>query len=145
MSVISTFFDVLSEDQSLRSLLANHTLSPDYPAIYDRWVTEDAPTPYMILSWGFDAGETATKFDSSIIIDIFTAGNSTIQAEAIRDRLIELLERNSFFSEGEGTVRTHYLRDGNVPEPEDNVVHWMIEFRVIYWDASIINAINKRS
>ncbi len=145
MSVISTVFDVLAGDSDLRTLLASHALAPDYPAIYDRWAVEDIPMPYMVLSWGFDAGEVPTKFDSSLIIDIFTAGNSTIMAETIRDRLIEIFEINSFFSEGEGLVRTHYLRDGNVPELEDDVVHWMIEFRVIYWDASIINRISKRS
>lgn len=145
MSVITTFFDYLSSDQTLKSLLASHTLASDYPAIYDRWAIEDIPMPYMILNWGFASGDEPTKNDSSIVIDIFTAGNSTIMAENIRDRLQELLAYNTFFSEGEGTVRTHYLRDGNVPEPEDDVVHWMIEFRVIYWDASLINAINQRS
>lgn len=145
MSVITTMFNILSGDSELRSLLATHSLAPDYPAIYDRWVTEDAPMPYMVLSWGFASGESPTKVDGSIIIDIFTAGNSTLVAETVRDRLREILDYNSFFSEGEGTVRTHYVRDGNVPEPEDDVVHWMAEFRVVYWDASLINAINQRS
>ncbi|WP_455920526.1 hypothetical protein [Priestia megaterium] len=101
--------------------------------------------PYIVLSYGFEAGDVTSKSDSSVIMDIFTAGNSTIMAENIRDRLREMLDHNVIFSEGEGPVRTHYLRDGNVQEPEDDVVHWMIEFRVIYWDASLINAINQRS
>lgn len=145
MSVITTMFNILSSDQDLRSLLGRHSLAPDYAAIYDRWVIEDAPMPYIVLSWGFQVGDTPTKMDSSIVMDIFTNGSSTIMAETIRDRLRALLDENVFFSEGEGTVRTHYLRDGNVQEPEDDVVHWMIEFRVIYWDASLIHAINQRS
>lgn len=145
MSVMTTVFDVLAADTSLKTLLGSHALAPDYPAIYETWAIEDIPMPYMVISWGFDSGEVSTKFDSSIIMDIFTAGTSTLMAETIRNRLIELLERNTFFSEGEGTIRTHYVRDGNVPEPEEEVTHWMIEFRVIYWDASIINAITKRS
>jgi hypothetical protein len=145
MSVMSTIFNVLSNDADLVSLLGKHSLAPDYPAIYDRWAIEDVPMPYMVISWGFAAGDVPTKNDSSVIMDIFTAGNSTIMAEAIRDRLREIFEQNTFFSEGEGTIRTHYLRDGNIPELEDDVVHWMIEFRVIYYDASLINAINQRS
>lgn len=145
MSVITTFFNILSSDKSIRGLLAAHNIAPNYPAIYDRWAIEDIPMPYMVLSYSFQTGDVPTKNDGSLLIDIFTAGNSSIVAESIRDRLIEILEYNTFFSEGEGTVRTHYLRDGNVPEPEDDVVHWMIEFRVIFWDASIINAINQRS
>lgn len=145
MSVISTLFNILSSDSDLRALLATHSLAPDYPAIYDRWALEDVPTPYMVLSYGFAAGDTPTKSDSSVIMDIFTAGSSTIMAETIRDRLRAMLDYNVFFSEGEGHIRTHYLRDGNVPEPEDDVVHWMIEFQVIYWDAGLINAINQRS
>lgn len=145
MSVITTLFNVLSSDSQLSSLLAKHSLAPDYPAIYDRWAIEDIPMPYIVLSWGFQTGETTTKMDSSLVMDIFTAGNSTVMAETIRDRLREILDINSFFSEGEGTVRTHYVRDGNVQEPEDDIVHWMAEFRVIYWDASLINAINQRS
>jgi hypothetical protein len=145
MSVITSIYDLLSSDQDLKSLLASHSLAPDYPAIYDRWATEDIPMPYIVLSYGFQAGDSTSKIDGSFIMDIFTAGNSTIVAETIRDRLRELLDYNIFFSEGEGIVRTHYLRDGNVPEPEDDVVHWMMEFRVIYWDSSLINAINKRS
>lgn len=145
MSVITSIFNFLSADQELRSLLATHNLAADYPAIYDRWAIEDIPMPYIVLSYNFQAGDTPTKMDSSFLMDIFTAGNSTLVAEEIRDRLRELLDYNAIFSEGEGTVRTHYVRDGNVPEPEPDVVHWMIEFRVIYWDASLINAINKRS
>lgn len=145
MSVLNTIFNILSSDADLRSLLATHTLAPDYPAIYDRWVTEDAPMPYMVISWGFAAGDSATKMDSIIILDVFTSGSSSVMAETIRDRLREIFERNSFFSEGEGLIRTHYLRDGNVPEPEADVVHWMLEFRVIYWDAGLINAIESRT
>ncbi|MGN7485353.1 hypothetical protein ACTHPB_27925 [Priestia megaterium] len=145
MSVITTLFNTLSGDLDLRALLAAHSLAPDFPAIYDRWATEDIPMPYIVLSYGFEAGDVTSKMDSSVVMDIFTAGNSTIMAENIRDRLREMLDHNIIFSEGEGPIRTHYLRDGNIQEPEDDVVHWMIEFRVIYWDASLINAINQRS
>lgn len=144
MSVISLVYDTLKNDTELKGMLSKHDLDPSLPALYERWAIEDIPMPYIVITWNFNAGDQNTKSDSSVIFDIFTEGNTTIEAEKIRNRLMAILDYNIFHTDTDGPIRTHYQADGNIPEPEDNVCHWNIVFRVIYWDKQLIEKINQR-
>ena len=133
--VIEVLNKILINDDTLKGLLADD----DGPAIYDTWGEQDTPFPYIIITYRFPVGNHWAKKSGVCNVDIFTKGNSSIEAENIKERVAELWDRQKFSSDESGPAIRPYLDvDGIIPEDTPEVVHWNMEFSVIWWRQAFI-------
>lgn len=132
MSIQTAIYSRLAGSEQLRGLLAASTINPAQPAIYEQWAPPDTPMPYINLTYATNEGSHWGKRDTTLIIDIFTDKDST-NAEAIKNKLLTILDRQKIDLEHEHQARVHSNRDQQIQEPEPYVTHWEIEFSVYYW------------
>ena len=138
--VIEVLNKVLIDDDLLKAMLASAIFDEDAPAIYDTWAEQDVKFPYMVVTYRFPTGNHWAKKSGIANVDIFTEGSSTIEAEKIKDRVMELWDRRRFVSEESGpAIRLYSNSDGVMPEDTPNVVHWNIEFNVVFWRKEFIS------
>jgi hypothetical protein len=131
MSLITAIYNHLTADTELAQLLAKDPLT-NAAAIYEQWAHEDAAMPYIVQTHTSRQGNHFAKVDALATFDIFTDQGS-INAEAIRNRLIKLLDQLAIEVENENTARFYYARDLNIGDPELEVTHWQTAFDVAFW------------
>lgn len=134
--VIEVLNKVLINDVILKGLLADD----DGPAIYDTWGDQNTPFPYIIITYSFPKGNHWAKKSGVCNVDIFTKGNSSIPAQTIKEKVEELWDRQLFSSDESGPAIRPYLEaDGIIPEDTPEVVHWNMEFNIVYWRKAFIS------
>lgn len=131
MSLITAIYNHLTADEELAQLLAKDPLT-NAAAIYEQWAHEDAIMPYIVQTHNSRQGNHFAKVDALAIFDIFT-DQGGINAEAIRNRILKLLDQLAIAVENENTARFYYSRDQNIGDPEPEVTHWQLVFDVAYW------------
>jgi hypothetical protein len=141
MSIITAIFNRLSSDTNLAALLAEDPLQAA-PAIYEEWANENTAMPYIVQTHENSAGNHFAKTDSLAIFDIFT-DKGTVNAEAIKNRVIKLLDMESVEVENANNARFYYSRDQNIGDPDIKIVHWQLIFDVAYWRKNFITYLNE--
>lgn len=131
MSIITAIYNHLTADPDLALLLAKDPLT-EAPAIYEQWAHDQAAMPFIVQSHEMRQGNHFAKTDALAIFDIFT-DRGTINAEVIRNRIIDLLDQLAIEVENENTARFYYNRDQNIGDPEPDIAHWQLVFDVAYW------------
>jgi len=129
--VIDVVNQALINDAELKAMVAKTTL--DEPAIYENWSERETVFPYVVLRWEFYEGNHWAKRDTILNVDIFTKGQSDIEAENIKTRVIEILDRQKFQSDESGQIRVYLGSDFPIIEDVPDVVHWNITFQVKFW------------
>jgi hypothetical protein len=144
MSVITTLYNALESNTDLQTVLANSTINPEKKAIYDHWADNQTPLPYIVIRFDFGTSSHWAKRETSLIIDIFTDGD-TVQAEDIRNMVVNILDRNVLEDETDGTkIRCYLNGDRLLDETEgDEISHWNIEFNLHHWRNSFIDLVNE--
>ena len=138
MSVITTIYNTLQQDEALGLLLANSSIDNTKKAIYDEWADWETNFPYMVLSFSFSEGNHWAKNETILNIDIFTMSN-TVLAEEIKELCILAIDRKIFTDQSDGAhIRVYYNRDGFIVEPDDNITHWNLEFSLHHWRNNFI-------
>jgi len=135
--VITKVYEVWAEDDILKGMLTKNSFGE--PAISDRWVENSSVFPYICYRWEFGEGDHWAKRDCNLVVDLFDKGSSSVNAEDIRNRLIEITDRKQFESEESGPIRLYLNSDVIVPEDDPEIVHWNIVFRVIFWRKAFIS------
>jgi len=102
-------------------------------AVYQSWAERESVFPYIVLTWTFREGIHWGRRDGTLIIDIFTKGNSIIEAEGIRNDIVELLDRQIFDTDEGGRVRCYFDNDGIIPDENPEVCHLSMDFTVRFW------------
>jgi hypothetical protein len=135
--VITAIAQVWMNDDTLKELLSE---TPEgYASIHDRWVEPSSKFPYLCYRWEMNEGDHWAKRDNNLVVDIFDKGSSSINIENIRNRIIEITDRKQFESDESGPIRLYLGGDVIVPEDDNEVVHWNITFRVIFWRKDFIS------
>ena len=137
MSIQTAVYQKLATDEALQALLAVSTINPDKPAIYEIWAPQDTPMPYINLSYSTSEANHWAKRNTAFYVDIFSDQDST-QAEAIKNRVLKILDRQRIQLENDHKARVYSDRDGMVTEPAPGVVHWEMTFSLIYWRKTFI-------
>lgn len=136
--VIEILNGILINDDELGAMLAENSFGD--PAIYDSWAEQDVKFNYMIITYRFPAGDHWAKKSGVCNVDIFTKGPSTIEAENIKEKVMELWDRKRFSSDESGpAIRLYSNVDGVIPEDSPSVCHWNVEFSVIFWRQKFIS------
>jgi len=138
--VIEVVNGILIDDPILKDMLAEADFDETVPAVYSDWAERDVKFPYLVVTYRFPAGDHWAKKSGIINVDIFTKGNSSIEAENIKNRVMELWDRKRFESDESGpAIRLYSNSDGVIPEDTPEVVHWNIEFNVVFWRKAFIS------
>ena len=137
--VIEAINKVLINDSVLEGMLAKADFDKTVPAVYDSWAERDVEFPYIVNTYRFPGGDHWAKKSGNLNSDIFTRGNSSVEAENIKERVIELLDRRIFESDESGPIRVYLNMDSIMPEDTPEVVHWNIEFNVVFWRKKFIS------
>lgn len=138
-TVAAMVYEALLLDPALDSLLARSVLPPGTaPAIYDRWAAPGTPLPYIVLSWSYSPGDHWAKRVAALTVDVFAQGPSAGRAGAIRDRIVVLLDRRLLTATEAGPVRCYVDNDGIAPEDDPQVVHWVVQFSVVFWRCQFV-------
>ncbi|MHA1302193.1 MAG: hypothetical protein ACTSPI_00635 [Candidatus Heimdallarchaeaceae archaeon] len=137
--VISTINNILIEDSVLEAKLSKTSWGA--VAIYESWAERESKYPYVVLSWRFIPGDHWAKREGYLTCDIFTKGSSSIEAEDIKDRIVELLDKRLFSADESGKIRCYLNNDMIIPDEEPDICHWNIEFSVIYWRKAFIESL----
>lgn len=135
MSIQTAIYSQLAADTELAALLAASTINAAQPAIYEQWAPPETPMPYINLTYSSTEGNHWAKRDARLYVDIFSSQDST-QAEAIRNRVIKILDRQKITLENGTQARIHSDSDGLAADTQDAVTlttHWEIQFTVFYW------------
>lgn len=137
--VIEVVNGVLIDDPILKGMLAGADFDETVPAVYSDWAERDVKFPYVVNIYRFPIGNHWAKKSGILNSDIFTKGNSSIEAENIKGKIIELLDRKIFVSDESGPIRVYLNIDSIIPEDTPGVCHWNIEFNVVFWRKKFIN------
>jgi len=146
MSAKKEVYNLLAANEEIVSKLAKSNIvgAENLPAIYDRWPGENAPMPYILLSWSFPEGAHWAQVAANLDIDIYTNNGDTLEAENIKDLCLKCLAWQRISTDSEGQINIYFGGiDEEVPEPEPNVVHWNINFLVKYWRQGLIAAVTQ--
>jgi len=137
--VIEVLNKVLIDDTTLKELLAEAAWGDGDPAIYDNWAEQDVALPYIVVRYNFPVGNHWAKKQGFADVDIFSKGNSSTEAENIKERVAELWDMQRFKSDESGPgIRPHLEIDGPIPEDTPGMVHWNMGFNIIFWRKSFI-------
>lgn len=133
--VITTINLAVKNDTAMGLLLAKDQFGE--PAVYDTWGSGKYKFPYIVHLWKFYPANHYAKRNGNLEAHIFTKGSSSIEAESIRNREVEILDKQYFESDESGLIRCYLLND--MPMEEDEaVVHWWAAFDVIFWRKEFI-------
>lgn len=132
MSVLNTVYNALEADEYLNTMLAANKLRGSAPAIYETWAAENTELPYVCLSYVFTTSDHWAKRSIAVSIDVFTASDS-LQAENIKDRIIEILDRSVLQDNEDREVRCYLDNDNILEEDDPQICHWHLEFEAIVW------------
>jgi hypothetical protein len=132
MSIQTAVYLALANDPTLGSLLNTSTINPEKPAIYEVWAPQDTPMPYINLTYTTAEGNHWGKRNATLFVDIFSDSDS-IQAEAIRNRVLKILDRQTLELENNHSARVHSDRDTLVTDTTPRITHWEMEFSIYYW------------
>ena len=105
-------------------------------ALYPVWAKSDAPMPYICHRFDLrpNDGEWVTR-SGTYVVDIFSSSNNFAEAMAIKDRIITLVDHQSWDISSGGTVYVRGLRldlqtEGFVTEETEEVWHYVMQFNV---------------
>jgi len=101
-------------------------------AVYQSWAERESVFPYIVISCNFREGIHWAQRNGTLTIDIFTKGNSVIEAEGIRNDIAELLDRQLFDTDEGGRIRCYFDNDGIIPD-EPEICHLTMDFTIKYW------------
>lgn len=141
MRVADVLYTALASDEELVAMLAHSVFGT--PAIYDGHAHDDSPLPYLVYRWQHYIGNHFGKYASALTIDVWTDGASSIDAENIRNRIIEILDRQRFEADEAGQVRVYLSNDILLPEDSPTITHWSVEFDVVHWRRAFIGQLNE--
>lgn len=147
MSAKQEVFNLLVANAELNAMLARSDIkgAEELPAIYDLWPGENATMPYIICSWRFPEGAHWAQVNGSLDLDIYTGNGDTTEAEAIKNKALEVLAWQRIRTATEGQINIYFGgNDEEVPEPEPEVCHWNVNFLVKFWRQGLIAAITQQ-
>lgn len=130
-TVVTTINQVLINDGTLGAMLSKTTWNKS--AVYENWAEKEVKFPYVVVRWESVPGNHWAKRVSMLYVDIIGEGNSSIEVENIKNRIIGLLDMQRFESDESGQIRVYLGGDYNYPEDTPEVIHWNLDFEVIWW------------
>lgn len=137
-SIQSAIYDHMANYLPLTVLLANSTIDETKPALYEEWAPSETPMPYINLRYRFTEGDIHwAKRAATLFVDIFTEKDSNL-TELIRNECMNCLDREKLYADNEVQIRIYSMRDGSAFEPDQNVIHWSMEFICFYWRKEFI-------
>jgi hypothetical protein len=138
-------YTVLTTDATLGTAMGGSV------ALYLGWAKPDAPMPYvchLFDSLRANDGEWVSR-SGTYIVHIWSAANKTDEAMVIRERIVTLLDQQTWNISSGGTEYVTALRlslqtEGHIIEDTEDVWHYVCQFNVRLLRRGEINSILAR-
>ena len=127
LSLLTYLYDLLTKDEDLKTFMG------DEVRLYLTWAETDAAFPYLVHRVDIAPAEPYMVRQATYYLDIWSATANALEALAIRARLIQLLDELQFSTEEAVGCRLWLQTDGFIPETEESIWHYAIQFNLRYY------------
>lgn len=113
--------------------------------LYLTWAVPDADFPYLVHRLDISADSDAFPIrQATYYLDIWSYSTKADEILSIRKRIIELLDELGFTTAEVGGARLWLQTDGFIPETEQDIYHYAMQFNLRYYRKSETAAIISR-
>lgn len=132
VSLITSLYNLLIADATLQSAMGGSV------AFYPIWAPPDSELPYLVHRTDFTVPENDffPVRRGTLIIDAWSYSPSTSEVLSIRKRVIELLDELDFDTTEIDHCRVRLQTDGFVPETEQDMWHYTMQFGLRFYRKS---------
>ena len=140
----STMYSILTESTELTDLHAEYEYSNGLvvPAIFRNQAEQTSKFPYTVFRFDSITGNHWNKNTRYCYFDSFDKGGSWNTLEDIARELKNLLHKLKTSDEDWGAIRVEFDNDDEVPEEEDDVLHYHARYKISAWDKRFIENSN---
>lgn len=135
-AILTQLSSILTADAGMITAMGSaHTAAA--PWLYPVWAKDDAPMPYLVHRCDLRAIDDFWPMrQGTYLLDIWSCSDNGAEALAIRDRIMTLLEDQSWnIDDGEGNriitaCRLWLQTEGFVPEMTDGIWHYVTQWNI---------------
>jgi len=138
-SLLTYLYDLLTTDGELKAAMS------DPLRCYLAWAKPDAAFPYLVHRIDVGPSEPFMMRQATYYLDIWSDSDSAFNEIApIRKRIIELLDELEPATDEITAGRLWLQTDGFIPETEQGIWHYALQFNLRYYRAQEVAGIMSR-
>jgi len=129
-SLITQLYTYLTGDTAAKAAMGGTV------RCYLTWAKTDAVLPYLVHRIDMGMGEPFPRRNATYYLDIWSASDSANEVTTIRKAIVELLDELSFNTTEAKNCKLELQTDGFIPEPEEGIYHYAMQFSLRLWRQS---------
>lgn len=129
-SLITQLYTYLTTDTALKTAMGGTV------RCYLTWAKTDVVLPYLVHRIDMSAGIPFPERNATYYLDIWSASDDANEVTAIRKAIIELLDEVEFNTTEVKNCKLRLQTDGFIPEPEEGIYHYALQFNLSLWRQS---------
>ncbi len=137
-SLLTYLYNLLTTDSDLQTAMGGAV------RLYLTWATPDAAFPYLVYRIDISAAEPFPMRQSTLYLDIWSDSPNADETLAIRKLVIELLDELEPSTDEIAGARLWIQTDGFIPESDQGIWHYALQFNLRYYRKSEAAAIIAR-
>jgi len=127
-SLITKIYDTLTTDTTLKGLCGGTV------RLYPVWAIPDAAFPYLVQRTDIRVIDDFFPMRrGTLIIDLWSASPNASEVLSIRKRIIEILDELDFTVTEISHCRISLEGDGFIPETDENIWHYSLQFGLRFY------------
>ncbi len=135
-SLITHIYDTLIADTTLKGVCGGTV------RLYPVWAVPDATFPYLVQRADIRAIDDFFPMRrGTLIIDLWSYSPNASEILSIRKRVIEILDQLDFSVTEIGHCRIDLETDGFIPETDENIWHYSLQFGLRFYRTTEVAAI----
>ena len=127
LSLLTYLYNLLTKDENLKTFMGGEV------RLYLTLAETDAPFPYLVHRIDAAPADPYMVRQATYYLDIWSATANALEALAIRAKLIALLDELQFSTEEAVGCRLWLQTDGFIPEDEEGIWHYALQFNLRYY------------
>jgi len=145
-ALITALAEHLMADPTLKELFKLDGEVEGTVRVRYQWAVQDENFPYLVHTADLLTQEDWLTSEASYVLDIWDHGQNASRMLAIRERLLELLNRERLaLAGGEATgIRIYYDGESEVPEPEPEIWRLTTSWTIRFFRDAEVSAIQAR-
>ena len=127
LSLLTYLYELLTKDEDLKTFMGGEV------RLYLTWAETDAAFPYLVHRIDIAPAEPYMMRQATYYLDIWSDKANALEALAIRAKIIQLLDELQFSTEEAVGCRLWLQTDGFIPEDEEGIWHYALQFNLRYY------------
>ena len=129
-SLLTQLYTTLTGDSTLQTAMGGSV------SLYPVWAKPDAAFPYLVHRSDLRASSPFPARLGTYLLDIWSDSPSAEEVLDIRKRVVELLDKLTFNTTEVKNVEIQLQTDGFIPETEQDIFHYSMQFNLSLWRQS---------